>query len=194
MLTGPGEKQISPCYKDFRKSRSFCSSHVCGLALSQGTPCGCPIALSPHRQQSPSQAEGNTCLHVCLSLFPSGSISCTFYPPHQHGADTYNVLYCQKKSPSKTSNTAIFLPKGKCGYRLAKKHATATERVLRGRIVKSSESHSRLLPGHEVFSNNYIDTVLGLLKSVSLPWQKQNELIKCLPLAYFGNFMECVKA
>ena len=39
-----------------------------------------------------------------------------------------------------------------------------------------------------------LNTVLALLKSVSLPWQKQNELIKCLPLAYFGNFMECVKA
>jgi hypothetical protein len=35
---------------------------------------------------------------------------------------------------------------------------------------------------------------LGCLKSAPLPWQKQNELIKCLPLAYFGNFMECVRA
>lgn len=36
--------------------------------------------------------------------------------------------------------------------------------------------------------------VLGPHKSAALPWQKQNELIKCLPLAYFGNFMECVRA
>lgn len=104
------------------------------------------------------------------------------------------ILYSRTKSHSKTSNTAIFLPKGKCGYRLAKKYATATEKVVRGRIVSLLNPIPVYCQGMKFSVTTVLYTVLGLLKSVSLPWQKQNELIKCLPLAYFGNFMECVKA
>lgn len=57
----------------------------------------------------------------------------------------------------------------------------------------SSESHPYLPPGTETSGTVIFIPVLDLLKFAPLPWQKQNELIKCLLLAHFGNFMECVK-
>lgn len=130
------------------------------------------------------------------SLFPHLAVSCaSFILSAGMVTGTHNGLYCWNKPPWKTSGTYTFLPKGKCGSWLAKKYVKSCREGGKSRTVGVLNPIPIYCQGLSWPTiQPYCIPVLGLFKSASLPWHKQTELIECLPLAYFGNFMECVRA
>lgn len=148
-----------------------------------------PTAPSTPHQPSPSPAEGGTRLKPCLPLSPFHCV----HAPFILSTSVATGPYCWQKPPRKTPGTLLSLLRGKQVFQLSMKPVKSHREGRKRQDHQSSESHS-YCRGRKVAVTAVLYTSSWSLKPASLPWQKQNELIKCLPLAYFGNLMECARA
>lgn len=184
-----GGKKSSSATKTTGKAQASAalgSSASCGPRdHSADTPLHPPLLASRALPQW-----GGGLISSPVSPFPHFTVS---YASVILSTSTATGPYCWQKPPSKTRGTLLSYPKENRGSDCQRNMSKATERAVRGRIVSLLNLIPIYCGGMKVAVTATLYTSSRSLQPASLPWQRQNELIKCLPLAYFGNLMECVR-